>query len=582
MKGGPDALAIWRAALREVAPDLLVGMAPWLNRLAGFFGPFPLPRSGEGGEPQGYQGLTRKGSWERLLASEWALLQVAPLEFQRRSIAGEQLYFSLARQQAFGGRRCVVLVDAGPYQLGNARLAQMAILSVLAERARASGAEFLWSAWQARPGELDSGFESASLRRFLTQRSHRSVTDELVAPWLAALDRQEEGEERWSIGAASVADLGRFKEVTLRDKEAPAKSMLEVHWQAEGQPLRSLDLPLPPEVERIRWLRDPCHVVSRETLLEGRIRGAHFGFRADRLLVRVGKGLVVYHVPKELDAPAGQTRFFDLEEGEQLVAAGNTGARLFVVLKQGENIAFHRVDRGERRDLGPLVVEARGVDAWHEEEGFGICLGDPAAPKRRFFFEDGGHSVQVLEFAEGRIALSKGKVLSLFCAGSRVMTLGRSGREALEVWDSATGAWGIASHIEHDDILTAFAGHASLADLRSARLGRPGIPVAFEIESAVWDLGRYVLRPGASCRVVGVASNPAMAADGLLAIEADGRTLVHVGLAFTRTLHKALSPIRGVAVAHDRPILALWTEGHALELISLEDGKSRTLRQEEI
>lgn len=216
-----DSMAAWRTALRGIAPDLIEALGGTLGKLAAFLGSFPLPTAGAAGAPQGYAGLDRRGPYERLLASEWALLRSAPLEFQRRAIAGEHLFFALARQEPVGSRRCVVLADAGPLQLGNARLAQLALLFVLAERAQAARVDFLWSSWQATPGELAAGFDAPGVSRFLAQRAHREVSGSDAAAWLAALGPPAAGEERWALGGDGLLQPSphgaAFQRVVIRE-----------------------------------------------------------------------------------------------------------------------------------------------------------------------------------------------------------------------------------------------------------------------------------------------------------------------------------------------------------------------------
>ena len=62
-----------------------------------------------GGELRGYDGLTRRGSPERLLISEWLLATEAPDEFVRRAAFNEQAFLRPAFRQPQGGRRAVAL-----------------------------------------------------------------------------------------------------------------------------------------------------------------------------------------------------------------------------------------------------------------------------------------------------------------------------------------------------------------------------------------------------------------------------------------------------------------------------------------
>ena len=132
----PSALAAWADELAALPTELALALAPWVGRLALVVGPMAERRSLRAGEPDGFTGLARRGSYERLVASEWALAEHFPDEFVRRAAAGEHLFHELARRSHHGAQRAVAIVSAGPGQLGAPRLAQLALLVVLARRAR--------------------------------------------------------------------------------------------------------------------------------------------------------------------------------------------------------------------------------------------------------------------------------------------------------------------------------------------------------------------------------------------------------------------------------------------------------------
>ncbi|MGZ3458625.1 MAG: hypothetical protein ACXU86_08980, partial [Archangium sp.] len=147
----PEALRPWAAHLSLLPEDLALSLGAHVARLAAALGPLRARDEREGGEPQGYDGLTRRGSPERLLMSEWLMALEAPDEFVRRAAFGEQAYLRPAFRQPRGGHRTVALLDAGPDQLGAPRIAHLALLVVLARRAEAVGASFSWAVLQSSP-----------------------------------------------------------------------------------------------------------------------------------------------------------------------------------------------------------------------------------------------------------------------------------------------------------------------------------------------------------------------------------------------------------------------------------------------
>jgi hypothetical protein len=573
-----ETLGPWRAALRGVDPELIPAAEAMAERLWLFFGPYPLPGSGDDGEPQGYFGLERRGPYERLLTSEWAMLEAAPLEFLRRAVAGEQLFFALSRRRPAGGRRCVALVDAGPEQLGNCRLAQLALLMVLAERSRAAGAQFLWSSWQAPPGDHDEGFEGGALRRFLEQRSPHMVAPEMRQAWLALLGAPAAEEERWSIGGADAGQCAGLQWVAIGENEQDiACRSLTVEWRPPGRPRKSIELPLPPETARIRLLKDPYQRLEpakamqprnpKNGLLESPIESISFGCRDERLLVRTATELemIVFGARPFDQQPGGRPRSFRFEQGEKLVAAGSADAFMAVVLRRENELCFHRVPKGRDRDHRPVVVvqSSRGQPA--AGHGNGVCVPDPKLPLERWYFQDGLRAVHVYNFPGQRFEASLDEVDALFAPRGGGVEAVRALHfpEHLRFHD---GDWKRVWSCDGAEWSHAFAG--------------PGGAMAFELGDNLWAVDSRKLRPDPRCEVVGVAKTKKSQLAGLLLLGSEKLELHHEGLSFRRFLVKARSPIRGVAVGVQQPVLAYWTARGGLELVSLEDGRSRTLIEE--
>lgn len=147
----PRHLAPWGAHLALFPKDIALALGGMTARLAGLIGGWPPDRTAEG-DPDGYSGIGLKGSYERLLASEWLLLEELPHEFLRRAVSGEHMFFERSYRSEAAARQCTVLFDAGPDQLGAPRLAHLALLIVMAERAARNGAQFRWAAFQETSG----------------------------------------------------------------------------------------------------------------------------------------------------------------------------------------------------------------------------------------------------------------------------------------------------------------------------------------------------------------------------------------------------------------------------------------------
>jgi len=110
------------------------------------------------GEPNGYRGIARRGPLSRLLLSELATIDEFPEEFLRRVTQGEAGYYEIATLERTAAGRFVVLFDAGPDQLGAARIGHLATMLLLWRRAQRLGATLevgtLQNPDETRSGEL--------------------------------------------------------------------------------------------------------------------------------------------------------------------------------------------------------------------------------------------------------------------------------------------------------------------------------------------------------------------------------------------------------------------------------------------
>jgi hypothetical protein len=140
----PAALRPFAVELEGIAPDVIAALAPLLLRTLNVLTSAAPPTRSDDGEPDGYGGFVRRGPWDRLLLSEWALLDEVPDEFIRRVAAGEQLFHELEHTTHKRAGVVVALFDVGGDQLGRPRIAQLALAIVLAAQARARGATFLF------------------------------------------------------------------------------------------------------------------------------------------------------------------------------------------------------------------------------------------------------------------------------------------------------------------------------------------------------------------------------------------------------------------------------------------------------
>lgn len=244
----PEALQPWRQWLEWFAPEHLPVFADLLGRLNPLLGPLRGLHQGGVPEPDGLGDLHRRGPYERLLSSEWLLADEVPDEFLRRAVGGEHMFLAPQYRAHEANRLIVVLFDAGPLQLGAARLVHLALLMLLARRAQEAGAQLRWGILQGTPvlQELDS---AAQLTRLLEARTYEVVSDKHWLAWRDTLAEQTVG-ECWVVGQR----LPPTDSTTCTHR-------VQITRNLDGRSLsfalqsRRVSLPMPDEQQAVRLLK---------------------------------------------------------------------------------------------------------------------------------------------------------------------------------------------------------------------------------------------------------------------------------------------------------------------------------------
>ena len=105
----PPSLAPWAGYLNIFPAEVSLALGPMIQRVSMLIGS-PQPRLNEKeGEPDGFDGLNRRGTYERLLLSEWMLADELEDEFIRRAVMGEHLFLNRAHSSAVGTRSSLAL-----------------------------------------------------------------------------------------------------------------------------------------------------------------------------------------------------------------------------------------------------------------------------------------------------------------------------------------------------------------------------------------------------------------------------------------------------------------------------------------
>ena len=227
----PPSLAQWAGYLKLFPDEVSLALKPIVQRVSMLIGsPQPLLNEKEG-EPDGFDGLNRRGTYERLLLSEWMLADELEDEFMRRAVMGEHLFLNRARSSPVGTRASLALFDAGPSQVGSPRIAHIAALIVLANRADSAGSSFSWGVLQQPEMPAFREVNATNIMNLLEARSHCEVSDTQVAAWEEQLANWSGLDDVWLIGGkrlSRIQTVKRSSKLFVEDVLEPDKRELRL------------------------------------------------------------------------------------------------------------------------------------------------------------------------------------------------------------------------------------------------------------------------------------------------------------------------------------------------------------------
>jgi hypothetical protein len=359
----PRPLRPWAEPLQLFGELVREGIGDWLLPLRAAIGAMSIPHGAREGDPDGFDGLARRGSYERLLVSEWAIAIDLPDEFLRRAVMGEHVFLAPAFVEPRGARTSVALLDCGPLQLGAPRLVQLAALVVLAQRATDAGSAFRFGVLQDASCHLHT-LDPAGTTAWLASRCWRSAASHCAA-WDDALAKLAPNDV-WLVGAAELLPwAARLRAGLLEIEEivAPSDRRVRVRAHQPRAEVRTTELDLPPLDTSVQILRAPLRPVRKRarmlgdrTLVPG-VPGQLSGDGRRWLLpTRVG-GVDALHVPNTVDDVLGRTKGLLPRVGLRLIGADVFRSRLVAVCVDqiGKlHVLGSGYDGGWSRSLGAL------------------------------------------------------------------------------------------------------------------------------------------------------------------------------------------------------------------------------------
>jgi hypothetical protein len=371
----PRHLKPWARELALFEDDIALVLGTLATQLSGLFGSVELDRASEG-TLDGYDGIARRGTYDRLLPTEWLVLEEMPDEFLRRAISGEHSFLQRAYRHTASVKRSVALFDAGIEQLGAPRIAHLAALVVLSQRAERSGAGLSWGILQDTPGSLRGDFARAWVRDFLNGRSARRASRDDIDRWMAS-EEVRTASEVWIIGAERAAALAKdYRPSTLVISEILAASdtgrlQVTASTPRAARP-RAATLEVPPGNIAARLLRDPFRmaVAPRRSARAVVARRSNLLFSEDgkKLYARgINLSLLTLRVPNSPRAAPAPPIVLPPPEGHVIVAVGRSPLkkRALVVCQYEGGFALHTLSK-----RGAAIAETQ----WCPDV-------DPAIPK---------------------------------------------------------------------------------------------------------------------------------------------------------------------------------------------------------
>ncbi|ATB51059.1 hypothetical protein [Corallococcus macrosporus] len=588
----PHALRPWAESLSKFPLDAALHLGPLVARLSAALGPLRAPSEREGGEPQGYDGLSRRGAFDRLLVSEWLWALEAPDELVRRAAFGELSFLKPAFREPRRAHRTVALLDAGPDQLGAPRLAHLALLIVMARRAQAAGAPFTWGVLQADPkGGAFTDVTPATVGAWLGARDTAPPSAERLVAWREALGLDARTMDVWLVGAPRLSRLAgaeSFSRIEVSEVLAPEVRQLAVDVRAVSRAPRSVVLDLPPPGDSVRLLRDPFRArVAAPVKTTQSTRVSRFAFSADgrRLLLFYSDGSVgAMALPNSPRATVARPQRVRPQRGETFLGAGwRRQGGLLVLAKKAGDYVF----RGQLQHR--IIYHPRAVFPW----GLRDTQSHPPVPEAG---QRLGRLTTYLNALNRECVLLVGLDDNLYCFEEDPAT--RRVVSALVARDVMTAAHvrGVNMVVTRDGQVGPGSGvrlgivspnEVSQVPLEDSRIGtvwfgashHPGHSdaglIAVNNEPGVWGLHHrkavevVTLPPG--FRAVGVGAFPGPEGlAGLLALEPDQRSFWSMGAHHQSKLVVAAADVVHAEASHAVPVLAWLTTEGELVLYHLE------------
>ncbi|HEX3250218.1 MAG TPA: hypothetical protein VHS05_12380 [Pyrinomonadaceae bacterium] len=582
----PPSLAPWSGYLNIFPDEVSVALGPIIQRVSLLIGS-PHPRSDEKqGEPDGFNGLNRRGTYERLLLSEWMLADELEDEFMRRAVMGEHLFLNTARSSRAGTRASLALFDTGPSQLGSPRIAHIAALIVLANRAGSAGSSFSWGVLQQPDTAIYQDVNASNVMSLLAARSHCEVSETQIAAWEEQLEKWSGLDDVWLIGGKRLSRIPtqkRSSRLCVEDILEPGKRELIVSCISASGFSSEVTLELPENKISTRLLRDPFAASVPEIQKSGSTYNGSsllFDMTGTKIFTRTAKwGVTTFNVPNSPRAGPGRPKSYRTHKWQSLCAAGRVGRAIALLSPEDRFVHLEYCRQGTTKlDPGyytgynnnvffaPSSNDAQLTPCFSLPWDAEIAALDGAGSLFRFSALKGGSKMIGSKFVSGTIHLIATHVLAVIVLNSRLIYVGREWPD--DQFRIVSIGEGISRKTPlEENALRAFFGPPS--KLSHTEFGL----IALEQTEFQWvvmsNQGQKVLVKPDGARVFGVLVDE-RDEPGLVALEDDLQTVSLCGRNWRKVIFRTHAPVEHIALNHRAPEIAYSTAGGEIVIYSIQ------------
>jgi hypothetical protein len=337
----PASLTPWTKHLQIFPDEISLTLGGYVQKISPFISPINSLDENSDGEPNGYDGVNRRGIYERLLLSELALADDFGDEFIRRAVMGEHLFLNLAKVSPSSKRVSIALFDAGAMQIGTPRIAHLAALIILARRAEAANTMFLWGVLQNEKQLIISDDTEASVKILLESRTPNDVSEEDFSAWQEKLKEVDKFADVWLIGSKNLSQFTEskgFSHLYVDETSELEKNELELKIKSASGIEKQILLELPPPNICTRLLRNPFEIAqpitARNEKIDGNVTNFFFDATGTKLFAKLDSESILSFPVQNINSVGTMSpTIYKPFDAKKYIAVGRLNKAIAVVSK---------------------------------------------------------------------------------------------------------------------------------------------------------------------------------------------------------------------------------------------------------